>query len=168
MTTTLFFSDIRDFTGFADQNPPGVVVDFLNQIMTVQVDIIKRHDGDIDKMIGDAILARFDDADGTDGAKRALAAAREIQQVVRNGGFPRVLGIGIFKGEVISGAIGPEDRRDFTVIGNSVNMAARLCAAAQAHEIVVEENLADDDFEAVESVMVKGRKTPLAIRRWEA
>ncbi|MBT4019613.1 MAG: adenylate/guanylate cyclase domain-containing protein [Alphaproteobacteria bacterium] len=165
VTTTLLFSDIRDFTGFADQNAAEVVVEFLNQIMTLQVEILKRHDGDVDKMIGDAVLARFD---GENGDKRALAAAREIVDAVKHGDFPRALGIGIFHGEVISGAIGPEDRRDFTVIGNTVNMAARLCASAKANEVVVEESLADDAFEPVESILVKGRNDPLSIRRWHS
>jgi adenylate cyclase len=165
VTTTLFFSDIRDFTGYADQNTPETVVDFLNRIMTLQLDIIKHHDGDVDKMIGDAVLARFD---GANGDKRALAAAREIVNAVKLGDFPRTLGIGIFQGEVISGAIGPEDRRDFTVIGNTVNMAARLCSAAEANEIVVEADLADEAFGPTESILVKGRKAPLSIRRWHS
>lgn len=165
VTTTLFFSDIRDFTGFAEHNAPEVVVGFLNQIMTLQVDILKRHNGDVDKMIGDAVLARFD---GEGGSARALAAAREIIDSVKLGDFPRALGIGIYRGEVISGVIGPEDRRDFTVIGHSVNMAARLCSAAGADEIVVEAELAGDEFEPAEFIQVKGRQKPLAVRRWRA
>jgi len=164
ITTTLFFSDIRDFTGFAEQNPPEVVVDFLNQLMTLQVDAVKRHGGDVDKMIGDAVLARFD---GAGGSTNALAAARDILQAVAQGDYPRALGIGIYRGEVISGAIGPEDRRDFTVIGDAVNVAARLCSAAMVGEIVIDDALADDGFGAVEQIQVKGRQQPLAVRRWK-
>ena len=163
VSTTLFFSDIRDFTGFAEQNSPEVVVNFLNRIMTVQVEILKRHSGDVDKMIGDAVLARFD---GEDGGKRAVSAAREILFAVKHGNFPRLLGIGVHFGEVISGAIGPLDRRDYTVIGDAVNVAARLCSAAKAGELVVAEKLADSEFGPCEPIQVKGRQEHLSIRRW--
>jgi len=162
ITTTLLFSDVRDFTGYSEQNTPEAVVDFLNRIMGVQVDIIQRRGGDIDKMIGDAVLARFD---GDDGPARALAAAREIVDAVAAGDYPRALGIGIYRGPVVSGAIGPESRRDFTMIGDSVNIAARLCSEARADEIVVDANLAEDDFDPPEVIKVKGREQPLAIRR---
>lgn len=162
VVTTLFFSDIRDFTGFSEQNAPEVVVRFLNELMSLQVRILRAHGGDIDKMIGDAILARFD---GDDGAQRALGAAEEILNTVGQFEFPRALGIGIYRGSVISGAIGPEDRRDFTVIGDSVNVAARLCSVANANEIVVDANLTDQGFGPLEKITVKGRTAPLVIRR---
>ncbi len=165
ITTALLFSDIRDFTGFSEDNSPEVVVRFLNEIMTLQVEVVKRHNGDIDKMIGDALLARFD---GEGGGKRAVMAAREILDTVKQGSYPRELGIGVHYGSVISGAIGPADRRDFTVIGDTVNVAARLCAAAKAGEVVVEQTLADSDFDATERIQVKGRNEHLSIRRWKA
>jgi len=162
LETTLFYSDIRDFTGYSEQNTPEVVVAFLNAVMTLQVDAIKKHGGDVDKMIGDAVLARFD---GDDGGKRAVAAARAIQTSLAQGDYPRALGIGVHTGPVISGAIGPDDRRDFTVIGDAVNIAARLCSLAAKHEIVVDEALGNDDFGPVEMVKVKGRTQSVAIRR---
>ncbi len=165
METTLFYSDIRDFTGFSEQNPAETVVDFLNRIMAVQVDAVREHHGDVDKMIGDAVLARFD---GDDGPKRAIAAARDIQAAISNSDFPRRIGIGIHRGEVISGAIGPDQRRDFTVIGDAVNISARLCALAAAGEIVTDAEIADDDFGTVEQVQVKGRVQGISIRRLKA
>jgi len=164
--TTLFYSDIRDFTGYAEQNTPEVVVDFLNKIMSVQVNAVTLHGGDVDKMIGDAVLARFD---GDDGPARALATAYDIQDTVSRVAFPRALGIGIYKGDVISGAIGPDDRRDFTVIGDAVNISARLCALAGQGEIVIDAALvpnADDVmFQPAESVRVKGRRQAIQVRR---
>ena len=112
--------------------------------------------------IGDAVLARFD---GQDGGKNAVATAREIITAVARGDYPRHVGIGVFRGEVISGAVGPENRRDFTVIGDAVNISARLCTEALAGEIVVDAVLADDDFGPVESIQVKGRQEPLSVRR---
>lgn len=160
--TTLFFSDIRSFTSFAEQNPPEDVVAFLNNLMTLQVRTIAEHGGDVDKMIGDAVLGRFD---GDDGAARALAAARDILAAVRDGHYPRGIGIGVYRGEVISGAVGPEDRRDFTVIGDAVNIAARLCSEAGLGQLVTDAALADDAFGPTEEIRVKGRQEPLTIRR---
>lgn len=162
METTLFYSDIRDFTGYSEQNPAETVVDFLNRIMAVQVDAVRAQDGDVDKMIGDAVLARFD---GADGPARAIAAARDIQAKIANSEFPRRIGIGVHKGEVISGAIGPDERRDFTVIGDAVNISARLCALAGAGEIVVDADIADDAFGPAEQVRVKGRVQEISIKR---
>lgn len=162
METTLFYSDIRDFTGYSEQNPAETVVDFLNRIMAVQVDAVRAHKGDVDKMIGDAVLARFD---GDDGPNRAITAARDIQTKIAKSDFPREIGIGIHKGDVISGAIGPDERRDFTVIGDAVNISARLCALAGAGEIVVDADIADDAFDPAEQVQVKGRLQKISIRR---
>ncbi|HAT49766.1 MAG: adenylate/guanylate cyclase domain-containing protein [Nitrospirae bacterium] len=164
IVTTLLFSDIRNFTNFSEENTPETVVDFLNRIMTLQVAIIQRHSGDVDKMIGDAILARFD---GEDGSHRAIMAAREILDTLKTQNYPRTLGIGVFRGNVISGAIGPEDRRDFTVIGDAVNVASRLCSAAKADELVTDTALADVAFGPEESIVVKGRKQPIFVRRWK-
>ncbi len=165
LETTLFCSDVRSFTGFSEQNPPEVVVAFLNRIMALQVATIEKHGGDVDKMIGDAVLARFD---GADGKRSAIASSREILRAVRDGGFPRGLGIGVHRGEVISGAVGPEDRRDFTVIGDTVNITARLCSAAEVGELVASAGLADTDFGPVETIAIKGRLEGLAVRRWRA
>ena len=165
VTTALLFSDIRDFTSFAEKNPPEVVVGFLNRLMTLQVEAITRHGGDVDKMIGDAVLARFD---GEDGGRRGVAAARQIMDGVEGGDYPRGVGIGVFRGAVISGAIGPENRRDFTVIGDAVNISSRLCSAALVGEIVVDTALAEDDFGSPETIQVKGRDEPLSVRRLKA
>lgn len=162
--TTLFFSDIRDFTGFSEQNTPADVVAFLNRLMGLQVDLIRKHGGDVDKMIGDAVLARFDQKDGN---ARAIAAAKDILATMQDRDFPRAIGIGIYRGNVISGAIGPENRRDFTVIGDAVNVASRLCSAAAGDELVVDASMADDTFGDVEKISVKGRSTPLDIRRFK-
>lgn len=161
--TTLFFSDVRDFTGFSEQHTPEDVVAYLNTIMALQVEVIGSYGGDVDKMIGDAVLARFD---GADGKKNAIVAAKEIQKRINSTDLPRGIGIGVYHGDVISGTIGPENRRDFTVIGDAVNVAARLCSEARAGEVVAEQSLADETFGASESVFVKGRELPVSIRRY--
>ncbi|AXS41271.1 adenylate/guanylate cyclase domain-containing protein [Breoghania sp. L-A4] len=164
IVTTLLYSDIRRFTDYAETHTPEEVVAFLNEIMSVQVAAVAEHGGDVDKMIGDALLARFD---GGEGAAHAVAAAREILRVVAKGGYPRKLGIGVYRGEVILGSIGPAARKDFTVIGDSVNMSARLCSAASEGELVVDAALADDGFGPPETLRVKGHREPLTVRRWK-
>ena len=165
---TLFYSDIRDFTGFSENRDPAEVVDFLNRLMDLQVKAIAAEGGDVDKMIGDAVLVRFD-GDGAEG--RAIAAAQAVLARIAEGDFPRDVGIGIYSGEVISGAVGGETRMDFTVIGDSVNAAARLCSAAAAGELVTDDaTLAhsggESGFGPAEEIMVKGRREPLRERRW--
>ncbi len=165
LVTTLFFSDVRNFTSFAEANSPETVVAFLNDLMSVQVNLLQRYGGDVDKMIGDAVFARFD---GPDGPQRAIAAGRAILEDAGIRDLPRTIGIGIFRGGVISGAIGPASRRDYTVIGDSVNVAARLCSEAGKGEIVTAADLADGTFGPTECITVKGRAEPLEIRRYRA
>ena len=167
ITCTLFHSDVRDFTSYAEDNAPERVVFFLNDLMTIQVKIIDHFGGDVDKMIGDALLVRFE---GNDAEQRAIDAAKAILDAVRRASLARGLGIGIYTGQVISGAVGPKSRRDFTVIGDSVNMSARLCSQADPGEIVADtatiKTAASKGFKAVESVQVKGRAEPLSVQRW--
>jgi len=167
ITCTLFHSDVRDFTSYAEDNPPERVVFFLNDLMTIQVKIVTHFGGDVDKMIGDALLVRFE---GENAEQRAIDAAKAILDAVRRASLARGLGIGIYTGQVISGAVGPKSRRDFTVIGDSVNMSARLCSQANPGEIVADSvtinSAASLGFKAEELIQVKGRTESLAVRRW--
>jgi adenylate cyclase len=164
---TLFYSDIRDFTGYAEGRTPEQVVDFLNQLMDLQVAAIDATGGDVDKMIGDAVLARFE---GEGAARRAIDAARRVLAEINSGDYARDVGIGIYTGEVISGVVGGEKRMDFTVIGDSVNISARLCSAAAGGELVADSatiDQADDTgFGEPEDITVKGRRDALQVRRW--
>jgi class 3 adenylate cyclase len=167
---TLFYSDVRDFTSLAELHPPQETVNFLNTLMTIQVEIVRRHGGDVDKMIGDALLVRFE---GTDREARAIGAAREIQDVLAERPMARGIGIGIYDGEAVLGVIGPEERQDFTVIGDSVNIAARLCSIARQGEVIVDElalrrsGLDDQAFSRAEKHRVKGRSGAIMVRRWQ-
>ncbi len=165
LVLSLLYSDVRAFTGFAESSSPEAVVAFLNRLMTIQVRAVHDHGGDVDKLIGDALLAHFS---GENAARRAVAAARAILTACAAADLPRQIGIGVFTGEVVAGAIGPAERRDYTVVGDSVNVAARLCAAASGGELVVAAtDLADGgDFAAAETLHVKGRRDPLSVRRW--
>jgi len=164
---SLLYSDVRRFTGYSETAAPEVVVAFLNRIMALQIECVGRHGGDVDKLIGDALMARFE---GAEKESRAIAAARDIQAVVEGSRLPRGVGIGVYTGPAISGPIGPEARRDYTVIGDSVNIAARLCAAAGQGEIVsdvatLERSGMAAHFGVAERIQVKGREKAIEIRR---
>lgn len=169
VSMTLFYSDVRDFSSLAEFQPPGATVQFLNQLMTMQVEAVRRNGGDIDKMIGDALLARFE---GSDREARTIRAAQEILAELVVLPLARGVGIGVYDGEAILGAVGHVDRQDFTVIGDSVNIAARLCSLAERGEMVVDElalrrsGLSVEGFLPPEEQKVKGRVGVVSIRRW--
>jgi class 3 adenylate cyclase len=163
---TLLYSDIRDFTSFSEVNEPERVISFLNQLMTIIVDAITGAGGDVDKLIGDAVLARFQ---GAQAEVRAIAAAREALRLLDIADLPRGVGIGIYTGDVILGTVGSPDRMDFTVIGDSVNLAARLCSAAARGEILADSETViaagDTNFGQAETISVKGRRNQLQVQR---
>lgn len=166
---TLFYSDVRDFSSLAEFHPPKATVEYLNELMTRQVEVVSRHGGDVDKMIGDALLVRFE---GADREARAVLAAQEILADLAVRPMARGIGIGVYDGEAILGAIGPKERQDFTVIGDSVNLAARLCSLAKEGQLVVDElalrrsGLPDDGYSPAEENQVKGRSALVSVRRW--
>jgi class 3 adenylate cyclase len=166
LEAALVYSDVRGFTSFAEGRPPSEVVDFLNRIIGLQVEIIEAHGGDVDKMIGDAVLARFH---GKGNAARAVDAAMAIQAAVRSSGLARGIGIGVFTGPVMAGLIGSGNRFDYTIVGDSVNIAARLCAAAREGEIVVDADTAalahKPEFGPQETLRLKGRAGAMTVRR---
>jgi adenylate cyclase len=124
---TILFTDIRGFTAFCESKDPAVVVDLLNVYMSKMVSIIVKYHGHVNKFIGDGILAVFCDDDAGaipgDHALRCCRCATEmVQEVI--GEFKT--GAGFHVGEVIIGNVGSEDKLEFTVLGNTVNMASRL------------------------------------------
>lgn len=171
LVTTLLYSDVREFTSLAENSSPRKTIDFLNNIMGMQVQEVRRFEGDVDKMIGDAVLARFD---GADAETRALGAAMCIQKIIDKSDYPRQVGIGVYSGNVISCTIGTEHRHDYTIIGDAVNVSARLCSEAKGGEIVVnvstirQSEFSLDEFSDVETISVKGREQELNIHRWIA
>lgn len=135
---TVFFSDIRDFTPYAEENDPLDVVDTLNAVFALQVEAIVNHSGDIDKFIGDEVMAVFP------GPSEAFQAAMKIQQKMKsfNRGrkVPLHVGIGIHSGEAVMGAVGAGDFYNYTTIGNTVNVGKRLCSAAEPDTVLLSED----------------------------
>ena len=147
-TVTTMFCDIRGFTPLAERLEPDVLIDTLNQHFTALTEIIFRFEGTLDKYIGDEIMAVFGSPlSKPDDAERAVRAALAMQaknaelNVERLAqGRPELgLGIGISTGEVLAGCMGSPDRMEFTVVGDKVNTASRLCGQAVAHQIVTGE-----------------------------
>jgi adenylate cyclase len=161
----LLFSDIRGFTSFSEKLAPETVVTHLNKILSVQSEIIQRHGGDIDKYVGDEIVALFI---GEDKEKNACTSALEIQQYIMHHKEEFVgltVGIGINTGNVILGMIGSEKRADYTVIGDHVNFASRLCSKAKGGAIII----SDTTYQKIKGIAeiagpfklkVKGKERP--------
>ena len=170
LVATLLYSDARGFTAFSEARAPEAVIALLDRLIGLQVEIVEAHGGDVDKIIGDAVLARFD---GTGRAADAVAAACAIQRSLAGAGLGIGVGIGVFSGPVVVGAMGAGKRLDYTVIGDAVNVAARLCAGAAAGEVIVDDATlveagSPPGFGAVETLSVKGRQASLPARRWRA
>jgi len=171
----VLFADIRGFTSFAEARPPEQVVSALNRLLATLLPSLRAHGGTLDKYIGDGFLAFFDcSVDGADARRRAVSAAREmqanflsLQRTSRGGSAAGLgLGIGISWGRVILGNVGTEEAMDFTVIGDTVNIAARLQALASAGEILVTDDVGeilDGEMLAERCVTLelRGRRTPV-------
>ena len=128
----VMFLDIRDFTGFAEKRSPEEVVQYLESLFEFMIEIVNRHHGIINKFLGDGFMAVFGAplSDGKDCAN-ALEAAQEIlarvNKEVQSGTIlPTTVGIGLHAGEAVTGSIGSALRREYTVIGDVVNLAARI------------------------------------------
>jgi adenylate cyclase len=142
-TMTLLFSDIRNFTSICENKQPQEVVAIANFYLNLQAGIIKKWEGDIDKFVGDEVMALFS---GENSVGQALNAALEIQRTIKreNGrrrkrGLITVeVGIGINHGEVVVGNVGSHERMDFTAMGSVVNLAAKLCARARGAEVLID------------------------------
>ena len=132
---SVLFADIRGFTTMSENLSPREVVDMLNEIFTELFDAVSEHEGVLDKYIGDAVMAVFGAplSRGED-AVNAVRAALRMQEMIaeinarrlKRGELGVRLGVGVATGEVVAGTIGSPKRMDYTVIGDSVNLAARL------------------------------------------
>jgi len=138
---TVLFSDIRGFTAFSETVGPEVVIDMLNTYLRHQAYIVKQFRGDIDKFVGDELIAVFQGGDMVINAALCAQAIQvkvaELNQELQK--WPIQVGIGISTGEVVMGAMGSEERMDFTILGDTVNLGARLCSHAGAGETLLSE-----------------------------
>jgi adenylate cyclase len=176
---TILFSDLEGFTRLTERMAPQAVVSFLNEYMTAMTRVVEDGGGIVDKFIGDGIMAVFLPRDVEDNhALRAVRAGVRMQQrlgELRAGwraDRPELTGvqarIGINTGEVVSGNIGSQTRMDYTVVGDNVNLAARIEASARVGEVHVSESTYREVEEHVaatrlEPIIVKNRVQPVQI-----
>ena len=170
---SILFVDVREFTTFAEGALAHEVVAALNELYERVVPAIGRHGGHANKFIGDGLLAVFGaPVRLADHAQRAVAAAHEVTGLVRGGrAGPLRVGVGVNSGRVVVGTIGGGGRRDFTVIGDVVNTAARVEAATRVtgDDLLITETTlralgpACEDFEERPSIPLKGKATPVRL-----
>ena len=170
VSLSIVFVDVRGFTAMSERIAPGEAVDRLNRFYNLAARSVFELDGTLDKMVGDQVMAFFGAPfRPEDHQDRALKAALAIVSGVEAGvekGEALQLGGGVATGEVFMGNVGEGEVRDFTVIGDAVNIAARLQQAAGPGEVLVSE----DTYRAVagqfkdagqRTLELKGKEAPL-------
>lgn len=169
---TILFADIRNFTSIAEKMQPHEVVDLLNTYLGEMTHMVFRYDGTVDKYIGDAIMAVFNaPVSQEDHAWLAVSAAFSIQEAVEKLKSVNPLisvGIGINTGSAVLGNVGTDLHLDYTVIGDSVNVAARLCREAGPGQLLVSSKTYDFVADRVEVNQLepkkfKGKTKPIQI-----
>ncbi len=175
----IFFSDIRGFTPMSETMGPDEIATLLTEYFTEMVEIVFEHSGTLDKFMGDAIMALWgapiaheDDADRAMGcALDQLEALEKMNAKWKSQGRQQVgIGIGINFGEVFAGNIGSDRRLEYTVIGDAVNTASRLCSSAGPNEILISEAFYQQlkrppKVEALHPVQVKGKAKKVPVYR---
>jgi adenylate cyclase len=175
----IFFSDIRGFTPLSESMGPDEIATLLTTYVTEMVEIVFEHSGSLDKFMGDAIMALWgapiaheDDADrAMRCALDQLSALEKLNAKWKEEGRPELgVGIGINFGEVFAGNIGSDRRLEYTVIGDAVNTASRLCSSAGPNEILISDafygQLKDPPtVEALQPVQVKGKSKKVPVYR---
>jgi adenylate cyclase len=145
---TMLYSDIRGFTAMSERHPPEEIVRMLNEYFEVMVDILFKHEGTLDKFVGDEIIGLFGAPIAkADAAMKAVTCAIDMQKALREFNRTRAaenhepirVGIGINTGMVVTGAIGSSKSLQYTCIGDAMNTASRLCGTAKAGEIICSE-----------------------------
>jgi adenylate cyclase len=155
---TILISDVRNFTAMSSKMDPDEVVRALNEMFDAFVPIISEFNGIVDKFVGDAVLAVFGspdyDPEQWGNAVRAAIKMQKAMHLIGEGRKVRRLpvfnvGIGLHSGEVIHGFIGSSERIEYTVIGDTVNRAARFCDGAKAGEVIISKNVYERVYQIV-------------------
>ena len=174
---TILFSDIRGFTSMSENMSPENVVSTLNEYFSDMIDIVFKYNGTLDKIIGDELMIVYGaPISAEDDTQRAVTTAVEMQkQIIRlnkkrkkRKEIPISAGIGINRGIVVSGNIGSRDMMDYTVIGDTVNLGARLCSAAGPGEILISSTVWKEapkhySYKKLEPIKVKGKKNKVSV-----
>ncbi|PJZ24465.1 adenylate cyclase [Leptospira hartskeerlii] len=173
----VMFLDIRNFTKFSEDKSPAEVISYLNTLFEDMIEIVNKHNGIINKFLGDGFMAVFGAplSDNGKDAKNAVSASLEIQKKVIemnvSGKIPETkIGIGLHFGEAMTGSVGSSQRKEYTIIGDTVNLASRV---EQLNKDFGSEILATDtvyehvkhflEAESLPPVKVKGREKEVLI-----
>lgn len=172
---SVIFCDIRGYTALSAGRDPREVIELLNQHMGALTRVVYRHHGVINQFAGDAIMILFGaPTDNANHAQDAVQCAREMraerERLNAETHEPLGIGFGIATGKVVAGCLGSENRADYTVIGDRVNLAARLCSVAAAGEIVMDDQTRAKLPESVlsaatEPLKLKGFSEPVIAHR---
>ncbi len=153
---TILFSDIRGFTTYSEQHDADFVIEQLNKVLEVQAKVVHKFGGDIDKFIGDEIMAIFPDPNSAVkcayGMMQAVAHLDNVEETTLR------IGIGINSGEVVTGTIGSMERREYAVIGDTVNLASRLCSIAKKNMILISDSTNGQLKGKIESRLIADQK----------
>jgi class 3 adenylate cyclase len=142
VVVTALFSDIRGFTATSEEIAPESLVQILSDHLSAMTEIVREHDGTLDKFIGDGVMSLYNvPLPQPDHALRAVRTACQMMHAHHRlmEHWPQLppIGIGIDTGEVIVGNFGSTQRLEYTAIGHHINLAARLCGAAEGHQILI-------------------------------
>ncbi|MEC8615549.1 MAG: adenylate/guanylate cyclase domain-containing protein [Bacteroidota bacterium] len=171
----VLFADIRGFTALSEKMEASKVVYVLNNYFQSMIDVIFKHNGTLDKIIGDELMVLYgvplktdnDPQNAVNSAIEMLFSLENFNKKMESEGLPKLeIGIGINFGNVVSGNIGSDQQMNYTVIGDNVNLAARLCSNAKPGEIIISNsvyNFLDDKSKFIKSVplSVKGKSKPI-------
>lgn len=173
---SVLFSDIRGFTGISEKMTAQEALTFLNDYLRRMSNVISRHDGFIDKFIGDAIMAVFENTETDTAVKAGLGMMKALttfnKERKKEGKQSVFQGIGLHFGPVVLGTVGSNDRMDSTIIGDSVNLAARMegltkyygCPFMITEDVVNHlKNPGEFLIRELDRVSVKGRKAPVRV-----
>jgi|GEM_PF-349501 len=174
---SLLFSDMRGFTNWSQHLDPALLVKILNEHLGEMTEIVIANSGTLDKFVGDEVVAIFGaPLPMPDHAYQAIKTALEMQAAQagliakweKQGYRLPMIGIGVNSGEVIVGNIGCEKQMDYTAIGDTVNLASRLCSAAAGGQILISENTYQLVAERIQAeklppIQVKGKEEPIQI-----
>ena len=175
----VLFSDIRGFTSMSERMEPSKVVKLLNSFFDKMIDVVFKYNGTLDKIIGDELMVLYgaplkkadDILNAVKTAKEMFTTLDQFNVKMLEEGYPKLnIGIGINYGKVICGNIGSEQQMNYTVIGDTVNLASRLCSAAKPGEIIISDSVyknLDDTigFSLNEKLSLKGKKQP--VKNWK-
>ena len=176
---TVLFADIRGFTSMSGRYPAQEIVKLLNEYFEIMVELVFANGGTLDKFIGDEIMAVWGAPIAMDDhCERAVRAALQMQRSLTqlnlartNDGLEAIhMGIGVNSGELVAGFMGSSRAMDYTVIGDTVNMASRFCSAAGPGEVVVGESVRSQlgarlVYDTMEPTKLKGKVDPVALFR---